>query len=72
MKKKEYNLQAFETYFNEWDSPEDVVQSLTDIAERMSIWCTYTDGQGGEYIELRESLMFIQRLREVYKSANKE
>ena len=60
-----------ETFFNEWDSPEDVAQSLTDISERMSIWCTYTDGNCGEYMELRESLMFIQRLREVFRSANK-
>ena len=66
-----YNLEVFETFFDEWDSPEDVAQSLTDISERMSIWCTYTDGNSGEYMELRESLMFIQRLREVFRSANK-
>lgn len=67
MEKKEYNLQAFETFFKEWYSPEEVVQGLTDIAERMSMWCTYTDGQGGEYMQLRESLMFIHLLRDMFK-----
>lgn len=72
MEAKTYKLEAFKTFFEEWYEPDEVARILTEISERMALWCTYTDGNGGEYSELRESIIFIQLLREAFLSTNKQ